>query len=1083
MKLIKTKLKKSLTILTACAISITMLSSCVSAAIAGVSAVPLTAAVVASVVKGIGEPPTEEEKARNKQDAINNLRKIEKIQEEKEGATVTLEDKENRGGTKQLNERNSEEGAEHIGRTGDTKDLAQAEEIDDGTPKTRVRGDGTGGGTKSLRDRNSEEGIEHIGREGGTKSLAQADVTEYDSASSSSVRGDGTGGGTKSLRDRNSEYGDEHIGREGSTKGLTSRDSEYGDEHSGRNGSTKGLNRDDDDYEDSSNAPVVRLAEKTTTSSGDVISTVTTPTPVTTTRVGSYTSDLSVIELILAGHDEEAKEQLLETGKYNQQDSNGLTSLHAAAMANNAPLVTWLLEKGADSEILNDLGDTPIFTAIRYDSVDAAQALVDGGANYFATNADGKMAFLTGIEKGHHFYPVFVIPEVDEVRDTRGQTIVHYFTRTEDIDGMALSIERDLQLDIRDNNGLTPLALAYEAKDSTVSAAIAAALVLAGVSPMQGEWAYFENTVMTRNARQTFEDDQSPLHLSVAANHFGITAYLIACGSLLDARDISGATPLHLAVRYGRTNMVAELLANGADVNACDNNLKTPLLITAPKETQEAIYPMLLEAGAEASVQDIFGDSVLHIATLGNMEKNLVSRFINAGALVNAQNKKGLSPLAEAVEQKNIEHIQLYVSYGADIFSSDANGNTPLIRCLSNGNILKMLVCKNNVNVTDPYGNTALHIALENKATAGSVRYLLDAGIDVNARNCYGETPLFSALKIDNYQGVQQLIKAGATTDLQDNLGNTAMHKAVRWAAEKSLAKLIAAEYSVDIKNQSGKTPLAEAARQNRLNIMKKLVASGANVNASDVTGKTVLMDAIECKNPVAASFLLQKGADPKQCDFYGRNAFHEAASTNTFELIDLVSKTGTNPLSDDYHGRTPFGVLTRSTEQNIACLLTNRNAVDSKGNGFLHVAVIENAPVETFELLLRYGCPIDAQNNAGQTALQMAVKNGMNDVVNLLLNNNADIFVLDKNNENAIITAIYENPSVLTDMSQKYGKACDGAGNSLMHYAAVYAEANVIDVLARYGASKNMVNIANETPLQVAKRIKRPQAVINALQ
>ncbi|MBO4759404.1 MAG: ankyrin repeat domain-containing protein, partial [Spirochaetaceae bacterium] len=618
-------------------------------------------------------------------------------------------------------------------------------------------------------------------------------------------------------------------------------------------------------------------------------------TPVNTEK---YTSDWNVINLILAGRAEEAKQELDRTKAYNQTDSNGYSSLHAAAMANNAELVTWLIDRGADTEQKNILGDTPAFTAIRYYSANAAQALVDGGADYFATNSEGKMAFSAGIEKDKSFYPVFIIQPVGEVRDIRGQTIVHYFIKNDDIDGAALCIERDLNLDIRDNNGLTPLALAYTNTESPTSAALAAALILAGVSPIRGDFEYFENTVKTRNARQTFEDDQTALHLAVVRNHYGIADYLISCGSLLDAQDISGATPLHLAVRYGRLNHAKLLLEKGANVNACDSTLKTPLLITAPKEAQDDIYTLLLEHKADTSAQDIFGDNALQVATFGGMSSTLVIRLINAGARVNAANKKGLTPLAQAVALKNVEHIKIYSTHGADIFAADINGESPLTRCLRDGNILKILVNASNLKVTDAYGNTPLHIALERKATAGSVRYLLDAGIAVDVANCYGETPLFSATKSDNYQGVQQLIKAGAIKNITDNQGNTALHACVRWAAEKSCAKLLAAGYDVDIKNQSGKTPLAEAARQNRIEIMKQLISKGANINSQDVTGKSILMDAIQCKNPVAASLLLQKGADPTIVDVYGRNAFHEATTTEIEEIISLIQKTGVSPLS-----------------------------------------------------------------------------------------------------------------------------------------------------------------------------------------
>lgn len=796
-----------------------------------------------------------------------------------------------------------------------------------------------------------------------------------------------------------------------------------------------------------------------------------------------YVSDWDVINMILNGKVAEAKSELDRTKSYNQTDSKGYSSLHAAAMANNAELVTWLIGRGADTEQKNYLGDTPAFTAIRYYSADAAQALVDGGADYLAKNSEGKMAFMAAIEKDKCFYPVFIIQPVGEVRDVRGQNIVHYFIQNDDIDGTALCIERDINLDIRDNNGLTPLALAYTNTDSTTSAALAAALILAGVSPIKGEFEYFENTVKTRNARQTFEDDQTALHLSVVRNHYGIAEYLISCGSLLDAQDISGATPLHLAVRYGRINHAKLLIEKGANVNACDATLKTPLLITAPKDVQENIYTLLLEHDADTSAKDIFGDNALHIATMGSMPSSLVLKLINAGAKVNLHNKKGLTPLAQAVASKNVEHIKIYSTHGADIFAADIKGQSPLTRCLRDGNILKILVNASNLKVTDAYGNTPLHIALEHKATAGSVRYLLDAGIAVDVANCYGETPLFSATKSDNYQGVQQLIKAGAIKNITDNQGNTALHSCVRWAAVKSCEKLLAAGYDVDIKNQSGKTPLAEAARQNRIEIMKQLISKGANINSQDVTGKSILMDAIQCKNPVAASLLLQKGADPTITDVYGRNAFHEATTTELEELISLIQKTGVNPLSTDLHGKTPFGIIIRKGDNLIKTTLgTNRNITDINKNNPIHIAVIENAPVSVFQYLLQLGYDINAKNISGKTPVQLAVSAGMNDVVNYLLSCGADVFPLDSTGSNAITSSVKDNPSVLIDILNANKNKTDINGNSVLHFAAQCADSNVLSVMLKYGADKNARNKKGETAADVAKNFNRSPDIIQVL-
>lgn len=794
--------------------------------------------------------------------------------------------------------------------------------------------------------------------------------------------------------------------------------------------------------------------------------------------------DSSIEGLIKNGNNSQAKEKIKNENLFDYKNTNQNTLLHIAAKYNNPEIITWLIENNSDTEILNDFGDSPLHTALSSNSLRACQALVDGGADIFTPNSNGKTAFARSIEKGKDYYPIFITKESGNVKDVRGQTIVHYFARTGDMKGISNCIKQGLPLDIPDNSGKTPLVLAYSDKENPDAAAIAAMLLIAGAKPQHGEFEYFETTVKTRNAGHIFEDKQTPVHCAVIAEHDGILTYLLACGAKPNGKDGAGATPLHTAVRYGRINAASILLSHGADVDACDSMLKTPLLISAPPEKQNEIYTLLLDYNADITVQDTFGDNVLHIATLGNMSTALVAKLINSGALVNTQNKQGLTPLAQAVEQGNTDHIRIYVNAGADIFIQDNNGETPVSKSFAQDKTLKALITEENCNMSDFYANTPLHIAAEKDAPTSCITYLLNCGIKPNTPNCYGETPLFSALKADSGRIIQILTKAGAKKDYKDNQGNTALHTAVKFIAEKSAARLISYGYSIDAKNKAGKTPLAEAVTENRLNMVKLFISKGADVNEADITGKTILMDAIECKNPVAINILLSKGALPEKTDIYGRNAFHEAASGKNEAIISQIAKTGVNPLSTDEAGITPFSLVMGCPLQLIKILLGKDTTVtDSYGNTPLQIALANNASDELTDYLIGAGYPINHQNNEGKTALQTAVQNGLNKTAEKLLKKNALIYLPDKNHYNSVLTAMQYNPSILIDMTKYSRNQTDENGNSLLHYVATSADISVIKALIDNGANIHAKNKSNDTPKDIAERFGRSPDIIGLFQ
>ncbi|MBO4317775.1 MAG: ankyrin repeat domain-containing protein [Mailhella sp.] len=58
--------------------------------------------------------------------------------------------------------------------------------------------------------------------------------------------------------------------------------------------------------------------------------------------------------------------------------------------------------------------------------------------------------------------------------------------------------------------------------------------------------------------------------------------------------------------------------------------------------------------------------------------------------------------------------------------------------------------------------------ALQNTICTGK-----QAGADVNAKNCIGETPLFRAVGSDNPECVKLLLEAGADVNVEDNMGRT----------------------------------------------------------------------------------------------------------------------------------------------------------------------------------------------------------------------------------------------------------------------------------------------------------------------
>ena len=120
--------------------------------------------------------------------------------------------------------------------------------------------------------------------------------------------------------------------------------------------------------------------------------------------------------------------------------------------------------------------------------------------------------------------------------------------------------------------------------------------------------------------------------------------------------------------------------------------------------------------------------------------------------------------LLAAAKAGNSVGVEAAIAAGADVNTSDNNGNTALIWAAFKGhaNIVILLLNRGaDVNATNNDGITALMWAAENGHTH-VVRSLLDNGADVNATNNYRDTALIFAAGYGHTDTVRLLLKMGA---------------------------------------------------------------------------------------------------------------------------------------------------------------------------------------------------------------------------------------------------------------------------------------------------------------------------------
>jgi ankyrin repeat protein len=257
----------------------------------------------------------------------------------------------------------------------------------------------------------------------------------------------------------------------------------------------------------------------------------------------------------------------------------------------------------------------------------------------------------------------------------------------------------------------------------------------------------------------------------------------------LNEKDAEGQTPLMFAAAFGSLDAMKLLTANGADAKAVSEAGVTALHLAAGDARK---VRLLLENGADVNKASLLGRTPLLVAagTYGTIET--VGLLLDRGAAVNGADATGLTPVIAASNVDDAAVVKLLIEKGADINARATVGAavTALMGAASNGDAELtrfLLTRKADVHAISPdragtvkngpvaFGNvTALHFAVGSR-NLETVKLLLDAGSDVNARDVRGLTPLVFAIATDrpNAEIISLLLERGADRSAPSEIKET----------------------------------------------------------------------------------------------------------------------------------------------------------------------------------------------------------------------------------------------------------------------------------------------------------------------
>ncbi len=539
--------------------------------------------------------------------------------------------------------------------------------------------------------------------------------------------------------------------------------------------------------------------------------------------------------------------------------------LHYCSKKNLYLSVLWLVLNEINLEMENEKKETAIFYAIHAKNSAILQILIENGIEINHLNIFNRTALQEAVISANNRIINYLLPKTKALNncDIYGNNLIFDAVTNGNIDIIKkIALHKEINLNQINLEGNTVLHKEIVLKNNN----LALLLMDLGINP----------TILDKNGKNFLF-----YAILKGIDNISILKKAVSLGCNLDARNRDNKTLLMESInlylttalddkkeKLSHLKMIKELIHLGINVQASDNNNENAFFLATKSEDRNLIHCLLENANIDINHQNNLGNTALLSLVLnGIRNEDLIVLCLKKGAnpdllnlskksiveilidiILHIENKKPLAFENETLLNENAEYANvldiILKNYSIDINRLDSKGQPLFFDSILffNFKLFKLLRTKSiNLNQKDKNGNNIIFKLMEynnknlikdKKLYLNTIKSLVNAGVDINAKNNEGVTALHLAVGEKCEYTIRLLLELRADCFITDNQGRSIIHTCI-WKNTTKYFKLLH-HYNkeiVNIPDNFGIKPINYAAFMGKKALVVEMLDVGAQLN------------------------------------------------------------------------------------------------------------------------------------------------------------------------------------------------------------------------------------------------------------